>query len=204
MEFVDESDVTIEKAIKKALDKLQIDINSAKYVIIKKDPIVVRVYKRTEEIEKIEIFIKELFQKLGTKGKFQIIPKDKNTVYINIKTSNLDSVLIGKDGKVLEELNYLLNLILKKLFPKNFKFIFDINGYRKKKEEYIINKAIATAKLAIENKLEYTLDPLKGYEKKLVIEALKNIKGIRIEKVGKGKRAKLVIVPDVKWYHCFN
>ena len=53
-------------------------------------------------------------------------------------------------------------------------------------------------KLAIENKLEYTLDPLKGYEKKLVIEALKNIKGIRIEKVGKGKRAKLVIVPDVK------
>jgi len=134
MEFVDESDITIEKAIKKALNKLQIDINSAKYVIIKKDPIVVRVYKRTEEIEKIENFIKELFQKLGTKGKFQIIPQDKNTIYINIKTTNLDSVLIGKDGKVLEELNYLLNLMLKNLLPKNLKFIFDINSYRKKRE----------------------------------------------------------------------
>jgi len=198
MEFVDESDITIEKAIKKALSKLQVDINSVKYVIIKKDPIVVRVYKRTEEIEKIENFIKELFQKLGTKGKFQIIPQDKNTIYINMKTADLDSVLIGKDGKVLQELNYLLNLMLKKSFPKNFKFIFDISSYKKKREEYIINKAIATAKLAIENKLEYTLDPIKGYEKKLVIEALKSIKGIRIEKVGKGKRTKLVIVPDVK------
>jgi len=204
MEFVDESDITIEKAIKKALSKLQVDINSVKYVIIKKDPIVVRVYKRTEEIEKIENFIKELFQKLGTKGKFQIIPQDKNTIYINMKTADLDSVLIGKDGKVLQELNYLLNLMLKKSFPKNFKFIFDISSYKKKREEYIINKAIATAKLAIENKLEYTLDPIKGYEKKLVIEALKSIKGIRIEKVGKGKRTKLVIVPDVKWYYCFN
>ncbi len=198
MEFVEETGYNVENALKKALKKLNLSISEVKYVIIKKEPVVIRVYKKTKEIEEIENLLKEFIDILGTVGSIQIIPEANNTLYINIKTKDLDDVLIGKDGKTLEKLDYLLNYIIKRKFRLKYKFIFDISGYRKRRENYIINKAIATAKLAIENKLEYTLDPLKKQEEKVVLDVLSKVEGIKVEKIGKGKNTRIVIVPDVK------
>ncbi|MEO0145124.1 MAG: hypothetical protein ABIL49_07740 [candidate division WOR-3 bacterium] len=195
MEFVEETDLTVERALKKALEKLKADINEVKYVILKKDPVVIRVYRKTQEIQKMEELLKEFLEKLGTVGKIQIIPESKNVIYINIKTKDLDDVLIGRDGKNLDELGYLLGAIFKRKFGEKFKFIFDVSNYKKRRESYVVNKAIALAKLSIQNKLEYTLDPLKGKERRLVIEALRKMDGIEIRTVGKGKNAKIVIVP---------
>jgi len=201
MEFIDETGIKVEDAIKKALEELKLDKNEIKFVIIRKEPLLVRVYKKTKEIEEIENFLKEFFKKFGTKFKIQIYPEDKKTLYINIKTQDLDNVLIGKDGKTLQELSYLLEVLLRRKFNFELKYVFDVNNYKKKREEYIINKAIATAKLALENKLEYTLDPLSAYETRLVISELKKINGIRIEKRGRGRNTRLVIIPNVKWYY---
>ncbi|MCS7245891.1 MAG: hypothetical protein N2504_05310 [candidate division WOR-3 bacterium] len=198
MEFVDEEATTVEKAVKNALAKLNANIGDVRYVVLKREPIIVRVYKKFKELEDIEEFLNEFFQKIGTDGKITIYPESKSTLYINIKTKGMDKVLIGKNGKTLEELNYLLKLIFKRKFGAKLRFIFDINGYKKKREEYLVNKAIATAKLAIENKLEYTLDPLNNYERRIVISKLSKMEGIRIERVGRGKNMRLVVVPNVK------
>lgn len=198
MEFVDEKGPTVEKAVKNALAKLNANISDVRYVVLKREPIIVRVYKKFEELKDIEKFLNEFFQKIGTDGKITIYPESKNALYINIKTKGMDKILIGKNGKTLEELNYLLKLIFKKKFGTRLRFVFDINGYKKKREEYIINKAIATAKLAIENKLEYTLDPLNSYERRVVISKLREMEGIRIEIVGRGRNMRLVVVPNVK------
>ncbi len=198
MEFVEETGYNVERALKKALKRLNLDISEVKYVIIKKDPVVIRVYKKTEEIEKIENFLKEFLDILGTVGSVQIVPEGNNIFYINIKTKDFDDVLIGKDGKTLQELNYLLNYIIKRKFRLKHRFVFDVSSYRKRRENYIVNKAIATAKLAIQNKLEYTLDPLKKEEEKMVLAALSKVEGIKVERIGKGKNTRIVIVPDVK------
>ncbi|MEO0203248.1 MAG: hypothetical protein ABIL37_05975 [candidate division WOR-3 bacterium] len=195
MEFVEETDLTVERALKKALQELKANINDVKYVILKKDPIVIRVYKKVKEIEEMEEMLKEFLEKLGTIGKIQIIPESKNVLYINIRTKDLDDVLIGKDGKNLDDFCHILGIIFKKRFGEKFKFIFDVSNYKKRRESYIVNKALAIAKLSIQNKTEYSLDPLSGKERKLVIDALKKIEGIDIRIIGRGKNSKIVIFP---------
>lgn len=198
MEFIDEKGTTIEKAIKSALEKLKANINDVRYVVLKREPIIVRVYKKFKELEEIEKFLNEFLENIVTEWKITIYPENKNTLYINIRTKGMDKILIGKNGKTLDKLSYLLKLIFKRKFGTKFRFVFDINGYKKKREEYIVNKAIATAKLAMENKLEYTLDPLNSYERRIVISELRKMEGIRIQKVGRGKNMRLVVVPNVK------
>ncbi|NLI56398.1 KH domain-containing protein, partial [bacterium] len=81
-----------------------------------------------------------IFEKLEEDVNFEIREKDTE-VYVNIILSSKEkqAQFIGKQGKVLATLQYLLNSILHRNFNDDRLFIIDIGGYKQKQIDYLKN-----------------------------------------------------------------
>ena len=121
----------------------------------------------------------------GEKGK---------TILINAKTEELES-LIGQDGKILFDIQYILKLILKKKIAEYFYLDLDVNDYKKKKSDYIKQEALATADDVFLMKAEKELPPMSSYERRVAHLALVERKDIIAESIGKEPYRRIVIKP---------
>ena len=92
----------------------------------------------------IEDELKETLEKLlhflGTDyKKITVEEEEKDDYAINIESDNA-SMLIGYHGENIQALQHLLKvLVWKKCNNENFTILLDIDGYRKRQEETVIN-----------------------------------------------------------------
>lgn len=195
--FYDAEGKTVEEAVKKAQEALDMVGRSLRYVVMSDGtgnrPAMIRVFLNLEEVELIENLINEFFEKLGVKPKIYMIPRQKR-YYVNIITKIYDSVLIGKNGETLKELDYLLSILIRRKKP-NLHLTVDVNGYRERRKRFLINKTLAIAKQVKETGREMSLDPLTDYELRIVKDALKKEKGVVLRTVGKEPNITYVIAP---------
>ena len=195
--FYDVEGKTVEEAIEKAQKALDMVGRPLRYVVMSDGtgnrPAMIRVFLNLEEVELIENLINEFFSKLGVKPKIHMIPRQKR-YYVNIVTRKYDSVLIGRNGETLKELDYLLSILVRRKKP-DLHLTVDVNGYRERRKRFLINKTIAIARQVRETGREMSLDPLTEYELRIVKDALKKEKGVVLRAVGKEPNITYVIAP---------
>ncbi len=195
--FYDAEGKTVEEAVKKAQEALDMVGRPLRYVIMSDGkgnrPAMIRVFLNLEEVELIESLINEFFEKLGVKPQIHMIPRQKR-YYVNIVTKKYDSVLIGRNGETLKELDYLLSILVRRKKP-DLHLTVDVNGYRERRKRFLINKTLAIAKQVKETGREMSLDPLTEQELRIVKDALKKEKGVILRAVGKEPNITYVIAP---------
>jgi len=188
---------TPEEAIKTALSDTQFKLEEIKIEIIypgtEKKPAKIRIYFDYPEFEFIEEFLLGIVERMGDRGECQFSYRDPK-IHINLKTKKSDNILIGKKGQVLDALEFLLYQAFKKRFP-DYKVYLDINNYRKKRIEFLINKAKAICNVVRRTKKEMSFDPVDENELKLIRNAIKNENDIKTYLVKKGEENILVIAP---------
>ena len=199
MRYIEEEGKTVEEALEKALKKAGIERSEARFEIINEglsgEPAKIRLYLDDEDFDIIEGVIKEFFDTLGVKVEIDIEPKRRKRYNVNIHTRGYDSVFIGKRGKNLEALAYLLSLLIKRK-KNDIQVDIDVSGYRRRHREFIINKAKAVAKRVKETGMEMRIDDnLNPDERKLVRDVLKRDKKVRVYQVGRGDNVVLVVAP---------
>jgi len=104
-------------------------------------------------------------------------------------------IAIGRDGKNMAALEYLVNLISKR---KNFldrKVTIDIKDYRKNKIEKITRTALKMAKKAIKEGRKITLKPMCAYERKVIHNALSKFKDIKTRSKDEEPNRRIIIYP---------
>ncbi len=94
-----------------------------------------------------------------------------NNIVIDIKGDDL-SILIGRHGKTLEAMRYLLSLMVNKDKDNYKRIILDVEGYRKKRDDSIERLARNVATRVIKTKKEVKLDPMNPYERRIVHSTL--------------------------------
>ncbi len=195
--FYDAEGKTVEEAVKKAEEALNMVGRPIKYIVMSDGrggrPAMIRVFLKLEEVNLIEGLINEFFARLGVKPEIYMIPRQKR-YYVNIITKKYDSVLIGKNGETLKELDYLLSILLRRKKP-DLHLTVDINGYRERRRRFLMNKARAIARRVRETGKEMSLDPLSDYELRIVRDALKKERGVVLRQVGKEPNIIYVIAP---------
>ncbi len=92
-------------------------------------------------------------------------------IVIDVKGDDL-SVLIGRHGKTLESMRYLISLMVNKDKENYKRIIFDVEGYRKKRDNSLERLARNVATRVIKTKKEVKLDPMNPYERRIVHSAL--------------------------------
>jgi spoIIIJ-associated protein len=148
-----------------------------------------------EEIkEKIEEEIKKFFSKLNFNFKIEKISLSGKTFEVNLQTKEFRE-LTGEKGKILNEIQHLLNAILKKKIKEDIFLDLDIDGYKEKKIKYLKELAKSVADEVALTKKEKILEPMPAYERKIIHLELASRSDVITESIGKEPNRRVVIKP---------
>jgi len=120
--------------------------------------------------------------------------ESKEIVELDIKSEE-PQILIGQGGQTLFEIQRLLRIILNKKMNDVFYLNLDINGYKKKKTEYLRNFAKDMANEAVLEKKEKSFSPMMAYERRIVHLELSKRTDVLTESRGEGPNRHIVIKP---------
>jgi spoIIIJ-associated protein len=147
-----------------------------------------------QNLEEIKKITKDFFQKTTFEVEIDFLPPQGLTLPINLKTDD-PQILIGEKGQTLIELQYLLKIILKRKISESFFVDLDINGYKKKKNEYLKELAKSAADEAALTKKEKSLAPMPAYERRIIHLELADRQDVTTESIGQEPERKVIIKP---------
>lgn len=150
--------------------------------------------KSSPKEELVRKEVNTLLEKLGTTGKIRI-EKENDRLYVDIRTKDMDGMLIGKSGKNLESFQHILSRIIHSK-DNSIELVIDIAGYRRKKERTLSTRAKAFAHEVKRSKREYIFQPLPPSLRRSIHLAVSDIKGVRTYTIGDSELKKVVIAPS--------
>lgn len=131
--------------------------------------------------------IKQYLSKICTysgleKSQFVVeVTEETEKVYINLELAEeFAGYYIGFKGETLSALEYLLKIVFKEEF-KEKRIILDINHYKKRREETLLEKVHELAKEVLETKEKRSIKNLTSYERFLIhsyISSQEDLQGI--------------------------
>ena len=149
---------------------------------------------RRDDLEEIKKLIKEFFEKATFDVEIEFLPLEDLTIPVNLKTDN-PQILIGERGQTLVNIQHLLKAIIRRKIPEEFYIDLDINGYKKKKIEYLKELARSVADEVSLIKKKKTLPPMPAYERRIIHLELAERGDITTESIGKEPERRVVIRP---------
>ncbi|MEO0294135.1 MAG: R3H domain-containing nucleic acid-binding protein [candidate division WOR-3 bacterium] len=193
--------VNIEEALKKGLEKLSLeDKNQIEWEVLSSEEGLVRLRvkrKKTSDISNKEELVRReinaILEKLGTTGKIRI-EKENDRLYVDIRTKDMDGILIGKSGKTLESFQHLLSRIIHSK-DDSIELYIDVAGYRRKRERSLSSRAKAFAEEVKRSGREYIFQPLPPSLRRVIHLAVSEIEGVRTYTIGDSELKKVVIAP---------
>ena len=164
-----------------------------------------------EQINKIKKTVEEFFDKMtigvsdikieisimeeSSKEMQDILDTDREVINLEIETDE-PQILIGQQGQTLFEIQRLLRTVLNKRLADLSKVFFlnlDINGYKRKKIDYLKYLAKDSADQVAESKEEKSLLPMSSYERRVIHAELSKRTDVITESRGDGYERHIVI-----------
>lgn len=182
----------IEKKIVEKEEKPKIEKNISEVdenIAIKNDA----MFSDDEVVEKVIDFLTSVTKEMNLDLEFKPLV---NSEEIIIKISgNESSAIIGRRGVTLDAFQYLSALIVNKNEKFNKKIILDVENYREKREEVLINLANKMAKRVEKQKRSLSLEPMNPYERQIIHSALQSNYKVYTKSHGEEPFRRVVIFP---------
>lgn len=110
-------------------------------------------------------------------------------------------VLIGRHGETLDSIQYLVNLAANRAVrasgeEERVRYVVDVAGYRRKREETLRAMAAEAADKVISDKKRQILEPMSALERRIVHMALKDVDGVVTHSEGREPYRRIVISPS--------
>ena len=147
-----------------------------------------------QNLEEIKKITEDFFKKTTFEVEIEFLPLQELTLPINLKTDE-PQILIGEGGQTLVEIQHLLKTILKRKIQEPFFIDLDINGYKKKKIEYLKELAKSAADEVALTKKEKSLAPMPAYERRIIHLELAGRQEVATESVGQEPERRIIIKP---------
>jgi len=162
--------MTEDKNIKDAINSFveSLEKEQKRNILIENSPkrIVKDKVSENDGLEKIKGILKKSLE-LICPGEDVKIEADPEELRLSVQGEDL-GIAIGRDGKNIQALEYIINLIGKKKRFVDRNVTIDIKDYRKKRIDSIKKTAIFMAKKAINEGRKIALKPMGSYERKIV------------------------------------
>ncbi len=105
-------------------------------------------------------------------------------------------MLIGRRGETLNSLQYLLNVLVSRQGSSKEVFGVDIEGYRRRREETLVDMAQEIASEVRATGDVITLEPMPAAERRIIHLALQDEDGVSTESVGRGDDRQVEVLPE--------
>ncbi|WP_143216129.1 RNA-binding cell elongation regulator Jag/EloR [Ferroacidibacillus organovorans] len=194
---------TVEGAIVQALQEFNTTRDKVDVVILQAPsrgifglgarPATVQVTRIVDPVWEAEQFLRELM--LAMRYVVTVSVEKKGTdVYMEIKGDNVGN-LIGRHGQTLDSLELLVQTVASRNNDRYLRFHLDIEGYRERREQTLIQLANRIADKSLVLKREFVLDPMPAHERKIIHLALERRADVRTESRGTDPKRTVVVIP---------
>jgi spoIIIJ-associated protein len=140
--------------------------------------------------------IENILEKMCIEGYIKDLKEGESKVYIELESKNSSGLIIGKKGKTLEALQFMINLIVNNKTGSEKKIILDIESYRAKREKALKKMSRDIAYKVIKSGRPWTLEPMNPFERRLIHMTLQNDNRVVTKSEGHGIYRKVTIIPN--------
>ena len=198
----------VEKAIEKALSKLEINREEAEINVIDegskgllgligtKDA-VVEVTEIFDPVKKGKEFLKSLLEKAKIDVEVEVLEDKSNEeqVVYNLKGEKELGLVIGHRGETLDALQYLTSIYINKELEEYLRVLLDAEGYRDRRKETLERLAERLASKAEAKQRKVVLEPMPPHERRIIHIKLKENDNVKSYSEGKEPYRKVMIEP---------
>jgi spoIIIJ-associated protein len=218
MKSLEVSAPTVEEAIQKALEQLNVSREKVEVTVVKEgkagilglgaEEAIVRVRslvmepeQKSEVAEMAKEAVENLLVRLGVEA--SVILEDKppfeqgtepsEVITINVTGDDL-GILIGRRGQTLAALQHMVRLIVAHQMKSRVPIVIDVEGYKQRRYGALQALALRMAEQVKERKKPFALEPMPAYERRIIHLALVDDPDVTTESTGVGEVRKVVIM----------
>lgn len=119
---------------------------------------------------------------------------DEGELILDITGDDL-AVLIGRHGRTLESLQFLISVITSRTIGFRYPIVIDVEGYKSRQRQKLEEIAESAAHRAVSQDKEIRLRPMTPYERRIVHIALRDNPDVETHSEGEGRGRRVVISP---------
>jgi spoIIIJ-associated protein len=163
--------------------------------LLKGKPARVAASRRTSSRERAEEIVAEMLRLMRLSCQLHVT-EEKNTLVVDIETAGSDGLLIGKGGHTLSALEYVANRMLQRGSRKSPKIVLDVSGYKRRREDFLKNKALSLAEQVKAAKKQVTTEPMDAADRRIIHAVLKSDPSVETKSVGHGRVKSIIVAPS--------
>ncbi len=149
--------------------------------------------EKSKATESATSLMEEILEKIGLAGEV-FAEESEEEIKVTVKGENL-GLLIGRHGKTLDALQFLLSIVANKEVEPKKRLNLDIEDYKKKRAEDLEALALRSAEKALAEGMPVALMPMKASERRLIHLTLKNHTEIETGSEGEEPNRRVIISP---------
>lgn len=146
-----------------------------------------------EALKKVAIYVTEVSQKLGAPALVRM-KREEGVVIFQLDTKK-QGILIGKHGKTLNALQYLVQVYVHRIAKNKLSVVLNVGDYREKRQAILKRLADRTAQQVKRSQRPVFLEPMPAFERKQIHAALSNVPYVQTHSEGDEPYRYLVVEP---------
>jgi spoIIIJ-associated protein len=205
VEYVEVEGNTVEEAIAKGLDKLDVERDGVRVKVVEEGskglfgfigqrPARVRVEKRQTKGEAANEFLESLIDKIGIAASVEKTAEVDNRVEFNLSGDNL-GLIIGYHGQTLNVVQYLTNVAVATVSDEHKRIVVDAEGYRERRKRTLRRLAQRIARKVLRMGRPVELEPMVAHERKIIHTALADNTRVETHSEGNDPNRRVIIEP---------
>ena len=150
-----------------------------------------------EQADAVADFVEELLTRMEIDAIAE--PSEQGgRMYVDILDGDPEdmSLLIGRHGQTLDAIQELSRQVVGHRLDQRIKVLVDVEDYRKRRAERVVERAQAAAQAALDSGSEQELEPMDALERKIAHDAVAEIEGVSTASRGEDPDRYVVVFPD--------
>ncbi len=119
---------------------------------------------------------------------------DDRELILDLTGDNL-SILIGRHGKNLDALQFLVSTVTARTMGFRYPIVVDVEGYKARQREKLENIAYNAAEHAVSQHRNVRLHPMTPYERRIIHITLADDPRVKTASEGEGAARRVVVLP---------
>jgi len=205
MKIIEKEGKSTSEIIANFMQEYKMDLDNFKFEVIKKgSPGFLHLFGSTPT--KIRFLIPDVQEQLKnytetllsmmnvSSSNIDITYKDK-AYFVDITGVDNAGFIIGKEAKLLDSIQHLLNQMINKQEKKQLRVKVDVDKYRERRKTALLGKVKNAAEKVKKRGKSITMEPLHAANRRIVHQFIERDKKVRTMTIGEGEFKRVVIFP---------